>query len=42
MTAQKSSAEDTSDHEIVMSRIITAPRELVWQAWTDPQHVVNW
>ena len=42
MTAQKSSAEDTSDHEIVMSRMITAPRELVWQAWTDPQHVVNW
>jgi uncharacterized protein YndB with AHSA1/START domain len=33
---------NTSDREIVISRVVDAPRELVWQAWTDPQHVVKW
>ncbi len=28
--------------EIVMSRIYEAPRELVWQAMTDPRHVARW
>lgn len=28
--------------EIVMSRPYEAPRELVWQAMTDPRHVANW
>jgi uncharacterized protein YndB with AHSA1/START domain len=28
--------------EIVITRIVDAPRELVWQAWTDPQHVAKW
>lgn len=37
-----SPAENTSDREIVISRILHAPRELVWQAWTDPKHVANW
>lgn len=31
-----------SDTEILFSRVLHAPRELVWQAWTDPQHVGNW
>jgi uncharacterized protein YndB with AHSA1/START domain len=31
-----------SDTEIVFSRVLQAPRELVWQAWTDPQHIVQW
>ncbi|MBI3886118.1 MAG: SRPBCC domain-containing protein, partial [Opitutae bacterium] len=35
-------APDASDREIVISRVIHAPRELVWQAWTNPEHVVNW
>jgi uncharacterized protein YndB with AHSA1/START domain len=30
------------DREIVISRVVDAPRELVWQAWTDPQHVHHW
>ena len=38
----KSSADNTSDREIVITRVVHAPRELVWQAWTDPRHVVNW
>jgi uncharacterized protein YndB with AHSA1/START domain len=28
--------------EIVISRVLHAPRELVWQAWTDPKHVTHW
>ena len=35
-------AEDTSDREIVVERVFDAPRELVWKAWTDPQHLPNW
>jgi len=33
---------DTSDRELVTSRVFDAPRELVWEVWTNPQHVVNW
>jgi uncharacterized protein YndB with AHSA1/START domain len=33
---------DTSDREIVITRIIHFPRELVWDAMTNPDHVVNW
>jgi len=25
-----------------MSRVFEAPRELVWEAWTNPKHVVHW
>ena len=31
-----------SDSEIVISRVLHAPRELVWEAWTNPEHVANW
>jgi uncharacterized protein YndB with AHSA1/START domain len=30
------------DREIALSRVIAAPRELVFKAWTDPQHLPNW
>src|SRR4051794_29231769 len=33
---------DTSDREIVFSRVFDAPRELVWKAWTEPHHVTKW
>lgn len=29
-------------HELVISRVFAAPRELVWEAWTNPKHAVNW
>ena len=32
----------TADREIVISHVFDAPHELVWQAMTDPQHVVHW
>jgi uncharacterized protein YndB with AHSA1/START domain len=35
-------AVESADREIVLTRTFDAPRELVWEAWTDPKHVVNW
>jgi len=35
-------AADTSDREIGTTRLLDAPRELVWKAWTDPTHVAQW
>ena len=32
----------TCNREIVISRVFDAPRELVWQAMSEPRHVVNW
>jgi uncharacterized protein YndB with AHSA1/START domain len=34
--------EDAADREIVIAREFVAPRELVWEAMTNPEHVVNW
>ena len=31
-----------SDTEVTMTRVFDAPRELVWEAWTNPKHVPNW
>jgi uncharacterized protein YndB with AHSA1/START domain len=43
MAAQSSAAkQNESDREIVISRVFEAPRELVWNAWTDPAQVVRW
>ena len=38
-------AHDTNnsgDREIVLTRVLEAPRELVWRAWTDPKQVPQW
>ena len=39
MESQKS---NTADREINISRILDAPIDLVWEAWTDAQHIANW
>jgi uncharacterized protein YndB with AHSA1/START domain len=31
-----------SDVEIVATRVFDAPRRLVWEAFTNPEHVPNW
>ena len=33
---------DTTGRELVISRVLNAPRELVWQVWTNPDHIKNW
>lgn len=30
------------DREIVITRVYDAPRELVFEAWTNPEHIVRW
>ena len=32
----------TADREIVMSRVISAPRELVFEAFTQVRHLSRW
>ena len=32
----------TADRELVIRRILNAPRELVYKVWTDPVHVAKW
>jgi uncharacterized protein YndB with AHSA1/START domain len=32
----------TADHELTVSRIIDAPRRLVFKAWTDPKQIACW
>lgn len=32
----------TPDREIITTRILDAPREVVWEAFTDPKQVVEW
>src|SRR5580698_3189652 len=32
----------STDREIVATRIFDAPRDLVFQMWTDPKHISNW
>jgi len=32
----------TADREITATRVINAPRELVFKMWTDPKHVAQW
>jgi uncharacterized protein YndB with AHSA1/START domain len=31
-----------SDREVVITRVVDAPRRLVWDAWTNPEHVPHW
>lgn len=35
-------AKSPTEAVIVMSRMLDAPRDVVWAAFTDPKHVVNW
>ncbi|HEY3251392.1 MAG TPA: SRPBCC domain-containing protein [Ignavibacteria bacterium] len=32
----------TEKNELVITRIFDAPRELVWKAWTEPEHFKRW
>jgi uncharacterized protein YndB with AHSA1/START domain len=33
---------DTSDRELLMTRLLDAPVELVWEVWTQPEHIALW
>jgi uncharacterized protein YndB with AHSA1/START domain len=40
--SQKTSDEIQSERDFVISRVFDAPRELVWKAVTDPEHMKHW
>ena len=40
--SQNKAAESTSDREIMITRVFNAPRERVWDAWTDSRHISSW
>lgn len=42
MVTTNSDASGTANREIRLSRAYDAPREVVWDAWTDPEQVVQW
>jgi uncharacterized protein YndB with AHSA1/START domain len=35
-------SKNIAGRELVISRILNAPRELVYDAWTKPEHIINW
>jgi len=39
MQNEKSS---TADRELKISRLLNAPVALVWEVWTNPDHIKNW
>lgn len=40
--AVRQTVELPSEHELVITRVLHAPRELVWQAWTQSEHLLRW
>ena len=33
---------NTKDRELLITRTLNAPIELVWEVWTQPEHLANW
>ncbi len=42
MKPEGTNPPDASDREIVTTRVIDRPRDLVWRAWTEPDHLSQW
>ncbi len=42
MTASDSARVGTEEQGVVIERVFDAPRELVWRAWTEPEHFMRW
>lgn len=42
MSANHEPVESSTAPEFVISRVFDAPRELVWQSWTEPRHLAQW
>jgi len=40
--AKTAPAESLAEREIVITRVFDAPREVIWNAWTDPEQIVRW
>lgn len=42
VNANKKTTVEVEGPELIVNRVFNAPRELVWKAWTEPEHIVNW
>lgn len=42
MSAKSNFTNGPAEREVVLTRIFDAPRELVFKAWTDPEHLMRW
>lgn len=31
-----------ADRELIISRLLNAPIDLVWEVWTNAEHIKNW
>ena len=40
--AARNKAPTTSEDTLVIERVFDAPRELLWKAWTEPEHMMRW
>ncbi len=36
------SITDSTDRELIVEKLLDAPIDLVWDAWTNPDHIKNW
>ena len=42
MATKHSADTGSAERELVITRIFDAPRELVFKAWTEPEHLMRW
>jgi len=42
MSTATMSSTAVAQHELHITRVFDAPRELVWKVWTDPEHMKHW
>lgn len=41
-TARQTVISTPSDLELAAERLFDAPRRLIWEAWTNPEHIPHW
>ena len=40
--SDQNKSNELANNELTITRIFDAPRELVWKAWTEPEHFKKW
>ena len=38
----QSEKSNTQNRELLLTRVLNAPIELVWEVWTKPEHIAEW
>ena len=42
MAERKENSNEFAGRELLITRVLNAPVELVWEVWTKPEHIKNW